>query len=240
MALINCPECGKELSDKAETCIHCGYRLIPANHKERKKKKPLVVLTLLLLIVALAGATTYFFFIPLIKYNKAINLSNNDNFDAAISLFGELPSYINYEEKLRETYYKKGVSLYSKNAYVPAIECLELADGYSDSVSMIPRVRRDMYKYNLSVIKNRCGSTTYISSDGLSLGVDSIDQYDFRSYEDICTIVKYLDFPDSVLDEMLRTSALMGVQSETNDGYEISWSYHPDNGLDVVVKVKNY
>lgn len=27
MALIKCPECGKEISDKAPTCIHCGYPL---------------------------------------------------------------------------------------------------------------------------------------------------------------------------------------------------------------------
>lgn len=25
MALINCPECGKEISDKAPACIHCGF-----------------------------------------------------------------------------------------------------------------------------------------------------------------------------------------------------------------------
>lgn len=25
MALIKCTECGKEISDKAEKCIHCGY-----------------------------------------------------------------------------------------------------------------------------------------------------------------------------------------------------------------------
>lgn len=25
MALIKCPECGREVSDKAEICIHCGY-----------------------------------------------------------------------------------------------------------------------------------------------------------------------------------------------------------------------
>lgn len=25
MALINCPECNKETSDKAESCPHCGY-----------------------------------------------------------------------------------------------------------------------------------------------------------------------------------------------------------------------
>jgi len=24
MALIKCPECGKEISDKAKKCIHCG------------------------------------------------------------------------------------------------------------------------------------------------------------------------------------------------------------------------
>lgn len=32
MALINCPECGQSVSDKAEVCIHCGYIL---------KEKPL-------------------------------------------------------------------------------------------------------------------------------------------------------------------------------------------------------
>ena len=25
MALIKCPECNKEVSDKAEICVHCGY-----------------------------------------------------------------------------------------------------------------------------------------------------------------------------------------------------------------------
>lgn len=27
MALINCPECGKEISDKSSACLHCGYPL---------------------------------------------------------------------------------------------------------------------------------------------------------------------------------------------------------------------
>ena len=25
MALIKCPECGNNISDKAKACIHCGY-----------------------------------------------------------------------------------------------------------------------------------------------------------------------------------------------------------------------
>lgn len=27
MALIQCPECGNQISDKAENCIHCGFPL---------------------------------------------------------------------------------------------------------------------------------------------------------------------------------------------------------------------
>ena len=32
MALIKCPNCGKEVSDKALTCIHCGCPLVEKNH----------------------------------------------------------------------------------------------------------------------------------------------------------------------------------------------------------------
>ena len=34
MALINCPECNKEVSDKATACIHCGYPLGSSDLKE--------------------------------------------------------------------------------------------------------------------------------------------------------------------------------------------------------------
>lgn len=27
MALVKCPECGKEVSDQSKNCIHCGYPL---------------------------------------------------------------------------------------------------------------------------------------------------------------------------------------------------------------------
>lgn len=37
MAMIQCPECNKELSDKARVCPHCGYPIQPdAEAKEKK------------------------------------------------------------------------------------------------------------------------------------------------------------------------------------------------------------
>ncbi|MDD6070150.1 MAG: zinc-ribbon domain-containing protein, partial [Clostridiales bacterium] len=32
MALIKCPECGKEISDKSSQCNHCGYPLKQLNN----------------------------------------------------------------------------------------------------------------------------------------------------------------------------------------------------------------
>lgn len=38
MALINCPECGKEISDKSPACIHCGYPIDVKDDNNRKDK----------------------------------------------------------------------------------------------------------------------------------------------------------------------------------------------------------
>lgn len=41
MALFNCPECGKEISDQAVSCPHCGYPLKPdATLVTVKKRTP--------------------------------------------------------------------------------------------------------------------------------------------------------------------------------------------------------
>jgi hypothetical protein len=32
--LIKCPECGKEISDKSENCVHCGFPIEPNSERE--------------------------------------------------------------------------------------------------------------------------------------------------------------------------------------------------------------
>ena len=59
MALINCPECGKEISDSVKKCIHCGAKI--------KKRKPIskkVVLIILCIIIMVAGLVVFYFFSP--------------------------------------------------------------------------------------------------------------------------------------------------------------------------------
>lgn len=47
-----------------------------------------------------------------------------------------------------------------------------------------------------------------------------------------------LGFNDSVYSQMMNTTALMGRQSAENDKYKVSWTYHPDDGLEVTYEKK--
>ena len=38
MALIKCPECGRDISDKANACVHCGYPLSKVADNAEKKE----------------------------------------------------------------------------------------------------------------------------------------------------------------------------------------------------------
>lgn len=47
-----------------------------------------------------------------------------------------------------------------------------------------------------------------------------------------------LGFNGSLYSKMLETTALMGRQSEENNKYKVSWTYHPDDGLEVTYEKK--
>jgi len=49
MALINCPECNKEISDTSKACLNCGYKLTP---KKTINLKLIVPLVTFLVVVA--------------------------------------------------------------------------------------------------------------------------------------------------------------------------------------------
>ena len=56
MALILCPECGKEVSDTTKTCVHCGYVFKTSkkekNFKELLSNKKVLVIGLVVVVAA--------------------------------------------------------------------------------------------------------------------------------------------------------------------------------------------
>lgn len=60
--------------------------------------------------------------------------------------------------------------------------------------------------------------------------------------ENALEAIKYaneeLGFNGSVYSQMMKTTALMGRQSTENGKYKVSWTYHPDDGLEVTYEKK--
>lgn len=94
---------------------------------------------------------------------------------------------------------------------------------------------------DFSTLYNTYLSSSYarLASDGSYLSIDT-NPYDWDDYtnEDaivgLRNVVSALGLPDSLLQKMGSTRALDGRQTETYSNVEVSWSYHPDDGLEVL------
>ena len=62
MALIKCPECKKQVSDSAETCPHCGYKLKETSvEKHIISKNKGMFIAVLITLPMVFGVSMYFF-----------------------------------------------------------------------------------------------------------------------------------------------------------------------------------
>ena len=52
MALVKCPECGKEISSQLKKCNNCGYKL---KQVDKKKQKKFIIIGLVLLVLIVVG-----------------------------------------------------------------------------------------------------------------------------------------------------------------------------------------
>ena len=47
-----------------------------------------------------------------------------------------------------------------------------------------------------------------------------------------------LGFTEAVFQRMIETTSLMGRQTADSSRYTVSWTYHPDRGLEVMYEKK--
>lgn len=117
MALINCPECGKEISDQSKTCIHCGYPLqnstpiiTNANNKKKSTKLGIIIVagTILLAILGtVVGITTLLN--PQRQLNNAIK---NNDFHKVVDLYIENYGNDEFEDMAINSISEKTVEIF--------------------------------------------------------------------------------------------------------------------------------
>lgn len=101
MALITCPECGKEISDKARCCPNCGYKRVKRN---QHIKKNVIILLLIMGVFLITGGIYKFSQIKKVQsmtkqellernqFNTNVAKSLDDDTKATISNFIPLVS----------------------------------------------------------------------------------------------------------------------------------------------------
>ncbi len=78
-----------------------------------------------------------------------------------------------------------------------------------------------------------------LGDDGRSLSVESEEEGEVNailSYTAALCVLKEIDVPDSTIALMEGTNSLMGRQTDSWDEFEMTWSYHPDNGVRAVIE----
>ena len=202
MALIKCPECGREISDLAPTCPHCGvpisdkketYDPVAENDSSEEIKKPKLPQKRIAVAVAIAAVCIIAVAITLLivhERQKPTDLSAV--YDAVLddALAAE-------EESTNEEIF----------TFLFGVWCTLSDDGKSLSIDTNPANMK---------------SGEYSDEFGLSL---------------IRSANTALELPDALTDKMLQTRAIDGMQSAEYRDVKITWSFHPDQGLEVIYEV---
>lgn len=86
----------------------------------------------------------------------------------------------------------------------------------------------------LSLCEALDASGVTFAEDGQSLNFDDKGKDDLfgGDFSDLQCIIEELNAPSTVLARMYQTTSSMGVQDAEWDGISISWTYHPDRGMD--------
>ena len=130
MALIQCPECGKQVSDKARKCPHCGYPLEDIDFAKEeiaeetsietvgdhiskevveekivKEKKPIPKKVIICIIsgVVVASLIGYFATSNIRAYNKGKELYSQKKYKEAIEKFSDLDDYKDSKKLLEKS-----------------------------------------------------------------------------------------------------------------------------------------
>lgn len=87
-----------------------------------------------------------------------------------------------------------------------------------------------------------CGlSDSALMDEGASLMLDGRGEDDRAStpgkldVEELACALVALEVSEATISKMSSTRALDGMQSASDKNFEYTWTYHPDNGLDIIV-----
>ncbi|SEH86745.1 TIR domain-containing protein [Ruminococcus flavefaciens] len=127
----------KEIEDIAQARREASRRDAEKRKEVAKKQTKITLVTCglfaLLIIGIIIGRSMY----KLSRYNKAVSLLSNGDYEDAINIFNDINNFKDSNDKINECKYKKALSLLSNDKYDEAINEFSNICGYKDSIIQI-------------------------------------------------------------------------------------------------------
>lgn len=252
-----CTKCGAELKEEQEFCPKCGTKYVSDNKPDKKAKKgskaKILIPVIAVVLLAAVGVVLFFVF----KDTPVTDVSFTKN--EMTIVVGKTATVVFTVTPDNAT--DKTLTWSSSNESVAKVDGTGIITAVSAGVCTITATSNNGKTAECKVTVEKAGpdfkalyskycKATWASngSDGSFLSIDTnpLDWDDSglaypEAYEAIENINKALGLPSSLIYDMGHTTANQGKQSETfNDaGVTVTWSYHPDKGLEVVYKAIN-
>lgn len=220
MALVSCPECGKEISDTNKRCPFCGYTL----KKDNKSKWLLVVLIVLVVCIA-AGVAAYALVIrPNQLVHQAENLIARGKYSEADVILAEVPDS------------EKKTALVMQIVLHEAEEALDAGDYVlaEKKISMLPPDAIDadlLYEINTQQAIAILGQGRYTEADALYAELEQSEDikqlreklfYESRVLYCSAVLQDTLLFPETLaLEEVLLHNSSELDNEQSNDTQEV-------------------
>ena len=122
----------------------------------------------------------------------------------------------------------------------PVINTEETQETTTPTYEPEPYVEPEPVKTDLQLAKDYCNvlypkgkQYVEVTDNGQTLLVDTESEY--GSIENAGCFLAYIDTPRRITSAMSNTTALMGAQTDQANGYTYRWTYHPDNGVNIIV-----
>lgn len=199
-----------------------------------------VVVVILVIVLAVTGSGPAVTAVEFTQNSLSIQVGEDEEVDYTITPVEA------EDAKLQWTSSDSNVAVVDSDGEVHGIAegtCTVTATAKSGASATIDvTVRPELSSFQAIYYNLLDSSYASLGADGSYLLIDTNpNDYDDYSDDEAIQGLYYtliaLDLPDSLLQKMAATRALDGRQSEDYDDLEVSWSYHPDKGLEVLFTV---
>ena len=252
---LTCTKCGTEVPSKTKFCPKCGTAIVmPLNTttKEQSNKKKLfliggivaavvVIATIIILCFALREIPVE----DIVLSKTKIELKEEETKNISCTVYPEKAT----DKTVVWTSSDNSVATVNSYGMITAVgkgTCTITAKSgdQTETIKVTVKSNVDFEK----LYDDYCNSTwATLGSDKSYLSLDTnpydYDDGDYRYNSTVLDVVKKihkaLNLPDSLYEDMMQTSWSMGKQEETfgNIGVKVTWTYHPDKGMEVTYKL---